>query len=113
MLVCRSSRSHERPPGGGDPGQHPPGPEPSPAAQSSRRQLHLPQTAAEAGGSATAGDGERPAGAEDQEDGVRDVAAPAAAGDLQGHVLIESFQARRPITVTFRAGVFIKPTTCR
>ncbi len=26
VFACRSSRSHERPPGGGDPGQHPPGP---------------------------------------------------------------------------------------
>ncbi len=90
LLACRSSRSHERPPGGGDPRQHPPGPQPAPAAQPSRRELHLSQTSAEARRPAAAGDGERAAGAEDQEDGVRDVAAPAAAGDLQGHVLIRT-----------------------
>lgn len=101
---CRSSRTHERPPGGGDPGQHPPGPQSPPAAQSSRRRLHLPQTSAEARGPAAAGDGERPAGAEDQEDGVGDVAAPAAAGDLQGHVLTQTI----PGTRTNHCDVFYK-----
>lgn len=98
-LVCllkrRSSGTHERPPGGGDPGQHPPGPQSAPAAQSSRRRLHLPQTPAEARRPAAAGDGERAAGAEDQEDGVGDVAAPAATGDLQGHVLTQTIPGTR------------------
>ncbi|XP_016077698.1 PREDICTED: peroxisome proliferator-activated receptor alpha isoform X1 [Miniopterus natalensis] len=58
-----------------------------PAKQPPRRGLSLPETSAEDGGPAAAGHRARAAGAGHQEDRVGRGAAPAAAGDLQGHVL--------------------------
>ncbi|XP_057181927.1 peroxisome proliferator-activated receptor delta isoform X2 [Triplophysa rosa] len=56
--------------GGADTRQHPASSESSPADESSGRELHLPQTAAETGRPATDGHGERSAGAEDQENRI-------------------------------------------
>ncbi|XP_056614502.1 peroxisome proliferator-activated receptor delta isoform X2 [Triplophysa dalaica] len=56
--------------GGGDTRQHPASSESSPADESSGRELHLPQTAAETGRPATDGHGECSAGAEDQENRI-------------------------------------------
>lgn len=57
-----------------------------PAGQPPRRQLPVPQTAAETGRPPGAGHGARSAGAGNQENGGH-ITAPAPARDIQGHVL--------------------------
>lgn len=82
----RPSRLGGRPSSGAAAGEHRSGSPLPPAGQPPRRHLPVPQTAAEAGRPAGAGDGARSAGPGDQDDGGH-LAAPAAAGNLQRHVL--------------------------
>lgn len=81
-LGCRrSSRSDERPAHRADAGEHRERSSDSPEEQSSRQQLSLPQTRAETGGPASAGDRARSVSSGDQEDGGH-VTASITAGDL-------------------------------
>ncbi|CAG07471.1 unnamed protein product, partial [Tetraodon nigroviridis] len=103
----RSPRVDQREAGGAEPGQHPAGPGPPPPSQPLGLSLPLPQAAAEDGRPPPAGDGERPPGSENQKDGVGDLAAPSAAGDLQGHVLA----GRGASSHTVTAGTPVKNST--
>ncbi|CAF99979.1 unnamed protein product [Tetraodon nigroviridis] len=85
-LLRRPARPGGRAFGGAAAGKHRSSAATPPVDQPPQRQLLVPQAAAEAGGPAGAGHRARSAGGGDQENGGH-VAAPAAAGDLQRHVL--------------------------
>lgn len=85
-LPRRPPRPGGRASGGAAAGEHRPSAAAPPAGQPPRRQLPVPQTAAETGRPEGAGHRARSVGAGHQENRGR-VASPAPAGDIQGHVL--------------------------